>query len=180
MRCTPEVSEFWSLYLPVGREFFVSPGNRLFIGKICTYLENDINGVVARTKSILDSIIDNINVKSTDCCVLIHSPTLSLLKIRKGILEQLGFPDESAYRRALIIDPTTSLVFVNELLQTKQNFIKLNLHSKLFNLLSNFLSDKKTFVFKCSKNYRKTFLKSTENFSISAFSINNDEYNNKI
>lgn len=124
MRCTPEVCDFWRRYLPVGREFRVFEGNRLFIGKMNTYPENDINGVVSRTKAILDSVIDNVNVKPADCCVLIHSPPLDLVKIRAGVLQELGFPDESIYRLRLVVDAKTSLVFVNDLLQTNKTFLE--------------------------------------------------------
>lgn len=136
MRCTPEVCEFWRRYLPVGRTFDVFEGNRLFIGQIHTYPENDINGVVSRTKTILDSVIDNVNVKPSDCCVLIHSPALNLIQIRTGILDQLGYNDFNIpdpfpiYRLRLADDKETSLVFISELLQTNkssvESFIKSN------------------------------------------------------
>lgn len=97
MRCTPEVTHFWSKHLPVDCPVHHSQGNRLFVQDVPYYHADNNDQAVSIIHELLMKFVDGKNICYKDCAVLIHSPVFSIIPIRKSLLAKLGWPDEQEY-----------------------------------------------------------------------------------
>ena len=93
MRCTPEVTHYWSKHLPADCPVLYSQGNRLFVQDVPVYHADNNDRAVSIILELLEKYVDGENVTYKDCAVLIHSPPLSIIPIRRGILGKLGYSE---------------------------------------------------------------------------------------
>lgn len=93
MRCTPEVTSYWSKHLPADCPVQYSQGNRLFVQDVPVYHADGNDQAVAIIHELIEKYVDGENISYKDCAVLIHSPPLSIIPIRRNILGKLGFSE---------------------------------------------------------------------------------------
>lgn len=96
MRCTPEITHFWSKYVPPESPVFYAQGNRMFVQDVPIYRPRGNEEAVELIQGLLQQYVDGENITYRDCAVLIHSPPLSKIPIRKNLLTKLGW-SESDY-----------------------------------------------------------------------------------
>ena len=104
MRCTPEVTSYWSQQLPADCPVKYDQGNRLFVQDIPIYHATDNSQAVDIVSRLLERYVDGENIGYKDCAVLLHSPPTSIIPIRKGLLEKLGWRDEASYFLSAAMD----------------------------------------------------------------------------
>lgn len=97
MRCTPEVTHYWSKHLPANCIIHHSQGNRLFVQDVPIYHVSDSDQAVTVIHELLAKFVDGENITYKDCAVLIHSPNFSIIPIRKNLLAKLGWSNEQEY-----------------------------------------------------------------------------------
>jgi len=93
MRCTPEITHYWSKYLPPACPIQYNQGNRLFVQDVPVYYAESNENAMETVYSLLETYVDGENITYSDCAVLIHSPPLAIIPIRRKLLEKLGFSE---------------------------------------------------------------------------------------
>ena len=86
MRCTPEITRFWTKYMPV--DCTVLHGNRVFGPKVRTY-EVDRNEVVETIQALITGIVDHEHVIYKDCAVLFYD-TLDCPRYARRLTKKFG------------------------------------------------------------------------------------------
>ena len=97
MRCTPEVTNFWSKHLPPKTPVHYVQGNRLFVQNVPVYNASDNEEAVERILHLLDQCVDGKNITYKDCGIFLHSPPESVMPIRKHLFSGLGWSEDDFF-----------------------------------------------------------------------------------
>ena len=97
MRCTPEVTHYWSKHLPPACPIEYNQGNRLFVQDVPVYNADNCEQAVDIVHSLLKTYVDGVNIAYRDCAVFIHSPPLAIVPIRRGLMGKLGFTEQDYF-----------------------------------------------------------------------------------
>ena len=99
MRCTPEVTHYWSKHLPPHSSVRYAQGNRMFVQDVPVYRPSSNEEAVDLIHSLILQYVDGENITYQDCAVLVHSPPLSIIPIRRNLLAKLGFSESDYFRK---------------------------------------------------------------------------------
>ncbi|CAB4012005.1 Hypothetical predicted protein [Paramuricea clavata] len=98
MRCTPEITNFWSKHLPPQSPVCYAQGNRMFVQDVPVYRPSSNEEAVELIHSLLQQYVDGENITYQDCAVLVHSPPLSIIPIRRHLLAKLGWSESDYFQ----------------------------------------------------------------------------------
>ena len=101
MRCTPEVTHFWSKHLPDHCPAHYSQGNRLYVQDVPVHYANNDDQAVVILQQLLSEHVDGEHITYKDCAVLIHSPMMSVIPIRRALLAKFGWSEDEYFRKAI-------------------------------------------------------------------------------